>query len=163
MTPEYKAPHYDRLKTVAMDDVLPLIGANMTAPVKGERVDVAGAMVHVTSLRLRTFFTKGTACLVCGLPAQYFAVERDTHKADTTSPYHLNLWGVNAEGAEVIFTHDHILARALGGGDVIDNTRTACGPCNWEKSLIESELAKTDPVAIALRAQKKAERNKGKK
>jgi hypothetical protein len=45
---------------------------------------------------------------------------------------------------------------------VIENTRTACGKCNWEKSLVEQELAKTDPVAIALRAQKKAERNKGK-
>lgn len=54
--------------------------------------------------------------------------------------YHLNLWGVK-DGEEVLFTHDHVLARGLGGKDNLDNTQTMCCYCNWEKGDLEAILA----------------------
>lgn len=155
----YKTQSYERIAVASLEDVLPLIGEAIDAPQKKDRVNVAGAMVHVTSLRLRTFFKSGTYCHHCGLPATYFAVERTPDKkAGDDKPYHLNLWGEDANGEPVLFTHDHILARALGGApNSLDNTQTSCGPCNWEKGLLEGEQAKTDPVAIALRESKTAE------
>jgi hypothetical protein len=159
----YKTQSYERIAVASLEDVLPLIGEALDAPQKKDRVNVAGVMVHVTSLRLRTFFKSGTYCHHCGLQAKYFAVERTPDKNSTDKPYHLNLWGEDANGEPVLFTHDHIVARALGGApNSLENTQTSCGPCNWEKGLLEGEQAKTDPVAIALR-QAKADQKKGRK
>src|SRR5476651_1148968 len=160
----YKVQSFERLAVVAIEDVLPLIEASLHAPMKKDRVSVAGVMVHTTSTRLRTFFKTGTYCHQCGLQAKYFAVERNFPRPGENPPYHLNLWGENTIGEPVLFTHDHILARAHGGTDNLQNTQTYCGPCNWAKGLIEGELAKTDPVAIALRQaksnQKKSQKRK---
>jgi hypothetical protein len=41
----------------------------------------------------------------------------------------------------VLFTHDHTLARGLGGADAIENTTTMCSPCNQKKSRLEGALA----------------------
>jgi hypothetical protein len=149
----YKTQSYERIAVASLEDVLPLIGEALDAPQKKDRVNVAGVMVHVTSLRLRTFFKSGTYCHHCGLQAKYFAVERTPDKAlGDDKPYHLNLWGEDANGEPVLFTHDHIVARALGGApNSLENTQTSCG-----------EQAKIDPVAIALR-QAKADQKKGRK
>jgi hypothetical protein len=70
------------------------------------------------------------------LEAKYFALEKTLEK----DPYHLNLYGVK-NGKEVLFTHDHTLARSLGGRDNISNTTTMCTHCNFEKSKGERVLA----------------------
>ena len=86
--------------------------------------------------RLKTFFHHGTKCSACGMEAQFYAVERPAHEVGDF-PYHLNLYGIDTNGQEVLFTHDHTLARSAGGKDNIDNTTTMCRPCNFAKSLIE--------------------------
>lgn len=50
-----------------------------------------------------------------------------------------DLWSVDDEGDERLFTHDHIIARSLNGKDDITNTQTMCSPCNAEKSIAERE------------------------
>lgn len=60
----------------------------------------------------------------------FFAVERTT---GTTGGYHLNLYAADEDGAEVLMTHDHVVAKASGGTNTDDNTQTMCGPCNWAK------------------------------
>lgn len=89
-------------------------------------------------LRLRTFREKGTCCAYCGLEATHFAVEKCS--SSSNEHYHLNLWGVK-DGREVLFTHDHIYARGLGGADAIENSVTACENCNSRKSRIEGKIA----------------------
>src|ERR1035437_5984742 len=55
-------------------------------------------------------------------------------------PYHLNMWGVDDQNEEVLFTHDHTHARGLGGRDILDNSETMCCFCNWEKGVQEQIL-----------------------
>lgn len=101
--------------------------------------EVNGMPVYLTSLRLRTFATKGCTCSKCGLKASFFALDRHAFSENSSGRYHLNLWGVNEEGQEILFTHDHTLARGLGGPDNINNTSTMCTVCNFEKSLAETK------------------------
>jgi hypothetical protein len=76
-------------------------------------------------------------CPCCSNKGSFFAVERNT---GNTGSYHLNLYGIDENNNEVMFTHDHIIARGLGGEDNISNSRTMCGPCNWKKGRLESIL-----------------------
>lgn len=65
-----------------------------------------------------------------------------THAVVFTNPFtnekHLNFFGINKKNQEVLFTHDHTIARSLGGTDTLDNTTTMCNDCNSFKSAIES-------------------------
>ena len=128
---------YDRLGTVAIEDIKhhqARVGLNAS----NVKVSVLGTEVKLFSkgMRLRTFFVHGTKCSACGLEASHYAVERAVHETGDF-PYHLNLWGFDANGNEVLFTHDHTLARSAGGKDAVSNTTTMCSPCNTAKSLIE--------------------------
>lgn len=129
--------HYARLSKVSIDDVRIAMFENIDLR-KQPRVMLGGAMVKVfgTSCRMKTFYHHGTKCSACDLEARFYAVERDI-KCKDGAPYHLNLWGIDTNGDEVLFTHDHTLARSAGGADNISNTTTMCSPCNFAKSLVE--------------------------
>jgi hypothetical protein len=96
------------------------------------RVEIHGVPVRVASLRLLTFFKTGIKCHCCGVSATHFAIERNPRPGINNSPFHLNLWG-DVDNGEVLFTHDHIIAKANGGEDNLSNTQTMCLPCNMEK------------------------------
>lgn len=121
-----RASTYERLGTLSLHVVLHARG----------KITAHGARVSTSGLRMTTFRNSGPdpACSCCGLKASYFAVER--HKG-SSGGYHLNLWGVAIQGNEVLFTHDHTLARALGGANKLHNTSTMCSPCNTKKSVLE--------------------------
>lgn len=102
------------------------------------RIDLNGHSVGVSSLRLRTFkqaWQSRFCCVGCGKVPTHFAVEVDAWAPKGTKP-HLNLYGED----ETLFTHDHILARGLGGKDNISNTQLMCSPCNAEKAKGEQLL-----------------------
>jgi len=132
---------YDRHSIVNIEIILEEIKEN-SKKVYQERtkVEINSVKINIESLRLRTFAEKGTVCKCCGLEATHFAIERDMATAAKDGGYHLNLWGVK-DGEEVLFTHDHVLARGLGGKDNLDNTQTMCCYCNWEKGDLEAILA----------------------
>jgi len=134
-----KKQQYERIGTIDVDKVLPFIEQYMDSKEK-IRIDIDGYFVNVSSHRLKTFFLHGTNCSCCENKASFFAVERST---GTNSPYHINLYDYDKDGAEILFTHDYILARGLGGSDTIDNTRTSCGPCNWKKGKLEHLIKHT--------------------
>lgn len=96
------------------------------------RTAIGDFEVNTKSMRLKTFVHKGTTCVCCGLKASFFALERGARTPEGSRP-HLNLWGVNSEGEEVLFTQDHIRPLAKGGQDHLSNSQTMCGPCNWAK------------------------------
>lgn len=96
------------------------------------RVEINGIPVRVASLRLLTFFKTGIKCHCCGASATHFAIERNIVAGINNAPFHLNLWGVSENG-EILFTHDHIIAKANGGEDNLSNTQTMCLVCNMEK------------------------------
>ena len=132
-------PTYTRLSIVSLLDVIPKIQANWSVP--NAKTVIDGHMVGVSSLRLKTFgrdarASCGIACKACGLEAEYFAIE--TFARGIVRQPHVNLYGLK-DGEEVLFTHDHILARALGGKDILSNTQTMCSPCNSKKSKVEQK------------------------
>lgn len=119
--------NYTRAGIVAIADVLPVI-----ANPEISAVEFHGHKVNVTSLRLRNF-VKSQTCSKCGLVATHFAVE-----TNSGNDWHLNLWADRGpDKAEMLFTHDHTLARGLGGDDSEENTTTMCAKCNFAKSREE--------------------------
>lgn len=141
---------YDRHSTISTATVLEAIGAVIAAQKTGKKLPktlINCQPVNTKSLRLQTFFTKGLVCAKCGRVGTHFAIERTSGH----NLYHLNLWSTDENGDEYLMTHDHILARSLGGADNLSNTQTMCSPCNHEKSLVErEELArrKSSPAVL---------------
>lgn len=77
-------------------------------------------------------FAKSTTCVACGLDGTHFCVE-----CHPGSPkYHLNLYGVDKDGDEVLMTKDHIIPRSKGGKNVLDNYQTMCRICNLAKGNV---------------------------
>lgn len=107
--------------------------------------------MRVSGTRLQTFASHPLCCSNpdCGLVATHFALERSTLPAHTGGKvpvnYHLNLYGLDAQGKEVLITHDHTLARGLGGLDELSNTTPMCLPCNARKSKLESTACNQRP------------------
>lgn len=133
-----KKPRYERKGCLTnVQDILKAIRDSSITT-----ISVLGVTVNVTSLRLQTFACKGLVCSVCGQKGSFFAVERNfkNKDPDTLKGWHLNLWGINQEQEEVLMTHDHTLARALGGKDELNNTSTMCEPCNHLKGIEEKRL-----------------------
>ena len=98
--------------------------------------------VGVSSLRLRTFAraaekTGKICCVNCGLEATHFALEGFENSKLPSE--HFNLYGIKDDN-EILFTHDHIIARSLGGENNLSNTQVMCGPCNWKKGEKENKL-----------------------
>lgn len=102
---------------------------------KKKKITLGGHVININSLKLKTFLKYGTNCSCCSLKGKYFALESFEHEEFSS---HLNLYGIDKNNNEILFTHDHTLARGLGGLDDISNTKTMCYPCNINKSKIES-------------------------
>lgn len=138
--------HYERLGTVRFEQVLPAINSYLKSPhVSPKFIELLGAKLKISGLRLRTFAERPLCCSnpACKSVPTHFSIERDKgNPLDSPSQraYHLNLYGRNEDGNEVLFTHDHTLARGLGGEDSIENTTTMCLPCNQKKSRLEGAL-----------------------
>lgn len=144
-----RMPTYVRKSKLPIEQVLAdihqAIEASKSAPMANrfldkQKVTYDGELVKIASTRLMTFAVSGTTCSCCGLKASFFAIERNLADEKAGRPYHLNLWGVDSDGDEVLFTHDHTLARSLGGSDHIENTTTMCTVCNFKKSLVETKI-----------------------
>lgn len=135
---------YDRLKTISLEEGFRLIAAGETP------IFIDGHAVNIgpNSVRLQTFQHHGVKCNhpECRLQGEYFAIERSAQGAyklhkGKPKPFHLNLWGKTPDGYEMLFTCDHVLARALGGAHNISNTQTLCFSHNSRKSHEESKEA----------------------
>lgn len=112
-----------------------------------EKVDFYGDRIKPNSQRYQTFYYKGCTCVKCGLKASYF--EKDRMSNETS--YHLNLYGVDSQGNEVMFTKDHILPKSKGGKDYITNYQPMCERCNVNKS---STMTVKDRIHTAISKQK---------
>lgn len=95
-----------------------------------EFIVVDGIKIRSDSQRYAVF-KKSVKCCHCGIEGTFFAAEKS--KACNPQHYHLNLYGLNADGEEVLFTKDHILPKSKGGENVIKNYQTMCTVCNGKK------------------------------
>jgi hypothetical protein len=138
-----------------IEEVLPFVSMKL-APHGKDAVESRpqriynGKVVHMDSMRYQTFVKSGTACVNCGLQAVYFALEQHVNlkKPIKSERKHLNLYAVDSDNREVLFTKDHIVPRARGGSNHLDNMQTMCAPCNNAKGhstdpRIDPRLART--------------------
>lgn len=77
-----------------------------------------------------TLFLKSTKCAACGLEANCYILE----KMEESRSYHFNLYHVDKNGKETLFTKDHIRPASKGGRNIQGNYQTMCAPCNFKKS-----------------------------
>lgn len=103
------------------------------------KINFYGDKIKISE-RYKTFFTNGYVCPVCGLEASFFAKEK--HVKDQS--YHLNLYGKDKNGKEILFTKDHIIPKSLGGKNHYTNYQTMCTGCNCAKGsrVTEEEIRK---------------------
>lgn len=140
--------NYIRHGVLTLDEVIPEILVNWSAPNHlKKKLEVKGHKVGISSLRLVTFARSyrdhgRIKCAKCGLIASFFSID-SFHAVSLNSSTHLNLYGTRTvDGIEewILFTHDHILARGLGGADDLENTQVMCSVCNSKKGTIEGKL-----------------------
>lgn len=129
---------YNRHAIVPLDYIIPEIMAQWDD--SKAKMEFGGYPFNIHSLRLKTFcraaYADALHCSKCKMPASYFAVESFRH--GNQKSYHVNLYGRDAAGEDVLFTHDHTLARSLGGADDLSNTTVMCFPCNNKKGQKEA-------------------------
>jgi hypothetical protein len=129
---------------VAADPVIEVVRARMNDPLAPNKAIFLDQIIRIGALRLQTFASHPLCCseVTCGLVGAYFAVERSAQPPHANGQnhhaYHLNLYGMDAKGKEVMLTHDHTLARGLGGADDLSNTMVMCLACNARKAKLES-------------------------
>lgn len=115
-----------RKETVSIEEVMEKIKPSY----RKVKDNIQGEMIKVSSGRLFSFKKNGTTCVSCGLDGSFFAME----KKENDKSYHLNLYGINEKGEEVLMTRDHIIPKAKGGGNEIKNLQTLCEICNLQKA-----------------------------
>lgn len=142
--------NYERLCQLELADTLELLKNAFSK--RARRTILAGQEVNTKSLRLQTFTFKGVTCAHCHLAATYFALERNGG-GGANGRYHLNLWGTDADGEAVLFTHDHVIPLSRDGENNLENTQTMCSPCNAAKrSQMEWELETPDGTYVSCEA-----------
>jgi len=114
---------YVRHKLYPVDEILPLFQTR--GP---KKIEFDGIIVSRTSQRYDVF-VKNLGCATCGLKGTHFAAERMA----SSESYHFNLYAVDENGDETLMTKDHIIPKAKGGSNTLDNYQTMCYDCNQEK------------------------------
>jgi hypothetical protein len=97
------------------------------------KITVAGHEVRMASMRYRTF-RKNLRCKTCGIKGKYFRLECQIDNFLRHTSWHFNLYGVNAQGQEILMTKDHIHPLSKGGSNSLRNLQTMCTRCNMLKS-----------------------------
>lgn len=102
---------------------------------KRKRVMLDGEMIKANSQRLQLFYTKGFKCVQCGTEGKFFImVKNRSNKGKPDNYYHLELVGITPSGQYVLMTKDHIVPKAKGGKDILENYQTMCIHCNVAKA-----------------------------
>lgn len=100
-----------------------------------------GMHVNARSTRMRLFIEKhDLACHFCGIRVDFAAVEDNSCKNNNVykknavkATPHLNFYGIDNNGKEVLMTWDHIQPRSLGGKNSLENAQCLCCHCNGFK------------------------------
>jgi len=97
--------------------------------VHNTREEINGVLVKTHSQRY-VVFAENQICVSCGLKASYFAIEKGREE---DLAYHINMYGIDEYGDEILFTKDHIIPKSKGGKNHISNYQLMCLDCNGHK------------------------------
>jgi 5-methylcytosine-specific restriction endonuclease McrA/urease beta subunit len=110
---------------------------------KEKYMDFNGKKAKTSSGRYQNFIENGVKCVECGLVGTHYWLESNTIGVDGQRSWHLNLYGVNKQGHEIMLTKDHIHPKSKGGKNHISNYQPMCSPCNQAKGdilIVKGEL-----------------------
>lgn len=110
---------------------LPLEIIKDTYKNKQNKITINGYKVKTKDDRYLNFIEHGFKCVKCGLEGIYANLECNCKLGN-----HLNVYGINEMGQEVLLTKDHIYPKSKGGLDNIKNYQVLCEKCNNEKQDI---------------------------
>jgi 5-methylcytosine-specific restriction endonuclease McrA len=134
-----------RKEKYTVEDILSHIGPS-TSP-----IILDDDPVKVNSLRMQCFKYHGITCVHCGVKGTFFAKEKH-HVRDKS--FHLNLYGIDQCGREVLMTRDHIIALAKNGNDALENLQTMCQRCNSLKGSKDTVNDSIKAISILTRKNK---------
>lgn len=93
-----------------------------------QRTKIEGYKVRTKDDRYLNFITNGFECSKCGLKGEYANLECNSQLGN-----HLNVYGTNKAGENILLTKDHIYPKSKGGLDDIKNYQVLCERCNNNK------------------------------
>lgn len=125
-TPKNK--HYSIEEVHALFDEWDKIGIFKERKSKKINVMFDGYLVKTYSQRYE-LFRKNYTCVCCGLKANCYILE----KQQSSKAWHFNLYHIDENGKETLFTKDHVIAKANGGDNTLSNYQTMCCVCNGRK------------------------------
>lgn len=82
---------------------------------------------------VRDYYEGKFCCSSCGIEPSHAVI----FSTPQSSEKFINFFALDND-KEVLLTHDHTIARSLGGTNELDNTTTMCEQCNRRKSVFES-------------------------
>lgn len=93
--------------------------------------------VRINRLKYKTFirdYYEGKfLCSCCGIQPSHAVVFGTAQSSEKF----INFFALK-NGKEILLTHDHTIARGLGGKNELNNTTTMCEQCNAQKSVFEA-------------------------
>lgn len=141
-----------RLATIPKEKIEECLKTLVAGKPLGE-VRYLGFRMSIDTDRYEVLYTKGCKCAMCGLEASFAAIEKIGSKR---AKPHLNVYGINEQGKEVIFTKDHIFPRSMGGFDIMYNYQVLCSTCNSKKGSV-TDMTREEAIAKGLTTQEYAD------
>lgn len=129
----HKSQAKDRKAVFELSEVLPFVssdGKNTTKEYLGETIPMDWDTLQVLKV-------KGCDCVSCNAKADFVAMEKTPGPKRTIyNEWHFNVYAKDYLGRPVLMTKDHILAKANGGKDEMDNYQPMCSVCNTRKGAL---------------------------
>lgn len=131
-----------------------------------ERLEYNGITFGIRSSDyLRFIFSENVVkndfrCAICGTRASHFRIKRDTQ----SDKFYLHLYGFIKRDnytKYIIFNRDHIIPKALGGSNTLENYQLTCSECNCFRGT-NSCSSEDDKARILKNIQLKQEYKKAK-
>lgn len=99
------------------------------SPRNGQKINFHGDMIHIRVPRMLVFRYHGIKCVRCGMLGAFFAKEQYGENEP-----HLNLYGFDKYGDEILMNKDHIKPKSKGGINHLYNMLPMCSVCNNNKA-----------------------------
>ena len=123
-----------RIAKVSLANILPYIGKSVHKIRVEQKGHWRNYLVKLANNRM-LLFGQQQKCACCGLQGEYFWLEH----SGCNSP-HLNMYGRNKSGNEIMLTMDHIDPRSNGGKTEQGNLQILCSRCNRIKKHLPLTL-----------------------
>lgn len=125
--------YVEKLREYPADKILALVSLESDESQDKRKSFTVNKKVYTVKMYSHRYkvFKKNSECVACGLKGTKMILERNIFDDDGFA--YFNMYGVEND-QDVLMTKDHIVAKAYGGKDSLDNYATMCHRCNGLKA-----------------------------